>query len=138
MIADPVTLVPNDTVQRALELMGQYHISGLPVVDEGGRLVGILTNRDLRFEAEIDKAVEQVMTCEDLVTASLGTSLEEARDILHRHRIEKLPVVDGDGLLKGLITVKDIEKKIQYPNACKDSRGRLRVGAAGGGGRRPG
>ena len=130
MIADPVTLSPEDQVQRALALMGQYHISGLPVVDDTNRLVGILTNRDLRFEENANKTVDEVMTREGLVTALLGTSLEEARDILHRHRIEKLPVVDEEGVLKGLITVKDIQKKIQFPHACKDDQGRLRVGAA--------
>jgi len=130
MIADPVTLSPEDQVQRALALMGQYHISGLPVVDDTNRLVGILTNRDLRFEENTSKTVDEVMTREGLVTAFLGTSLEEARDILHRHRIEKLPVVDREGVLKGLITVKDIQKKIQFPHACKDDQGRLRVGAA--------
>ena len=130
MIADPVTLAPEDRVHQALERMGRYRISGLPVVDGAGRLVGILTNRDLRFEQDASKSVGEVMTRENLVTASLGTSLEEARAILHEHRIEKLPVVDADGVLKGLITVKDIQKKIQFPAACRDGRGRLRVGAA--------
>ena len=130
MIADPVTLAPEDRVHQALERMGRYRISGLPVVDGAGRLVGILTNRDLRFEQDASKSVGEVMTWENLVTASLGTSLEEARAILHEHRIEKLPVVDADGMLKGLITVKDIQKKIQFPAACRDERGRLRVGAA--------
>ncbi|NKB66729.1 MAG: IMP dehydrogenase [Candidatus Latescibacteria bacterium] len=130
MIAEPVTLAPQDRVQRALDLMQQYRISGLPVVDQAGKLVGILTNRDLRFEGEPEKEVAAVMTDRQLITAPVGTSLEKARQILHQHRIEKLPVVDDQGVLKGLITVKDIQKRIQYPHACKDQRGRLRVGAA--------
>ncbi len=129
MIVDPITLAPRDMVSKALELMKHFRISGVPVV-QNGRLVGILTNRDLRFERNIEQPIEDVMTRENLITARLGTSLEEAKDILHRNRIEKLPVIDENGMLKGLITVKDIEKKIRYPNACKDHLGRLRVGAA--------
>lgn len=130
MIVDPVTLAPDNYIHEALELMSKYRISGVPIVDEGRRLVGILTNRDLRFEKNVHRKVSEVMTHKGLVTARLGISLEEAQEILQEHRIEKLPVVDEQGVLKGLITVKDIEKKIQYPNACKDDLGRLRVGAA--------
>ncbi|OGG57169.1 MAG: IMP dehydrogenase [Candidatus Handelsmanbacteria bacterium RIFCSPLOWO2_12_FULL_64_10] len=129
MIVDPITLSPKDLIYKALELMRHFRISGVPIIEEG-RLVGILTNRDLRFERHLDQPIESVMTKERLVTARLGISLDEAKDILHRNRIEKLPVVDDRGMLKGLITVKDIEKKIRYPNACKDGLGRLRVGAA--------
>src|SRR5690554_3973539 len=110
--------------------MEQFSISGVPIVEEGGRLVGIITNRDLQFETEPDRPIREVMTREGLITAPVGTSLEEAERILHRHRIEKLPVVDGAGRLRGLITVKDIFKRRQFPNACKDAHGRLRVGAA--------
>src|ERR1035438_4944551 len=109
--------------------MKKYHISGVPVT-EHGKLVGILTNRDLRFESRLDLAVEDVMTKENLVTVAIGTTLEEAEKILHRHRVEKLLVVDDAYNLRGLITVKDIQKKIKYPLACKDEQGRLRVGAA--------
>ena len=130
MIVDPITLGPEDRVERAQELMRQFRISGVPVVAQGGRLVGILTNRDLRFEGDLGRPVREVMTAKDLVVAPLGISLEEAQEILHRHRIEKLPLVDEDGRLKGLITVKDIQKKQLFPNACKDHLGRLRVGAA--------
>jgi IMP dehydrogenase len=130
MIVEPVTLRPDEPVSAALELMGRYEISGVPVVDEGGVLVGILTNRDLRFEGDTAQPVSELMTARDLVTAPVGTTLEEAREILHRHRIEKLPVVDADGRLRGLITVKDIAKRIEFPLATKDERGRLRVGAA--------
>ncbi len=130
MIVDPVTLSPENYIHQALELMRKYRISGVPIVGEGGKLVGILTNRDLRFEKNVNRKVSEVMTQKGLVTARLGISLEEAQEILQAHRIEKLPVVDAQGKLKGLITVKDIEKKIQYPDACKDDRGRLRVGAA--------
>ena len=130
MIVDPVTLEPNNYLHEALDLMEKYRISGVPIVDHENRLVGILTNRDLRFEKNTNRMVSEVMTQKGLVTARLGISLEEAQEILQEHRIEKLPVVDGQGRLKGLITVKDIEKKIQYPNACKDDLGRLRVGAA--------
>ena len=110
--------------------MEHYHVSGVPITDDGGRLVGILTNRDLRFEKDVSQPVSAVMTAEGLVTASVGTTLEEAERLLHRHRIEKLPVVDADGVLKGLITVKDIQKRIEFPHATKDPQGRLRVGAA--------
>ncbi len=130
MIVDPVTLRADDRVADALALMKRYHISGVPITDDAGRLVGILTNRDLRFEQDVEQPIAQVMTKEGLVTVPVGTSLEEAQVVLGRHRIEKLPVVDGNGVLRGLITVKDIQKKIMYPNATKDSRGRLRVGAA--------
>jgi IMP dehydrogenase len=134
MIVDPVTLGPEDRVERAQELMRQFRISGVPVVAQGGRLVGILTNRDLRFEGDLGRPVRKVMTAKDLVVAPLGISLDEAQEILHRHRIEKLPLVDEDGRLKGLITVKDIQKKQLFPNACKGSfralagRGRRRGG----------
>jgi IMP dehydrogenase len=130
LISQPVTLRPDEPVSAALELMARYHISGVPVVDAEGVLVGILTNRDLRFEGDTGQAVSELMTSRDLVTAPVGTTLEEARTILHRHRIEKLPVVDEDGRLCGLITVKDIQKRIEFPLATKDERGRLRVGAA--------
>src|SRR5216117_2891287 len=131
MIVEPVTLPPDAPVAAALELMARYHISGVPVTDEEERLVGILTNRDLRFRDDgVDQPVSALMTDRDLVTAPIGTTLEEARAILHRHKIEKLPVVDADGRLKGLITVKDIRKQIEFPHATKDEQGRLRVGAA--------
>ena len=130
MIVEPVTLRSHDRVADALELMENYHISGVPITDEGGKLVGILTNRDLRFESDTAQPISNLMTREGLVTVPVGTTLDEAREVLHRHKIEKLPVVDGQGFLKGLITVKDIQKRIQYPLATKDDQGRLRVGAA--------
>lgn len=130
MIVDPVTLSPDHYISEALELMQKYRISGVPIVTAGNRLVGILTNRDLRFEKNLNRKVKDVMTSKSLITAKLGISLEAAQEILQYHRIEKLPVIDDEGVLKGLITVKDIEKKIQYPHACKDDLGRLRVGAA--------
>jgi IMP dehydrogenase len=130
MIVEPVTLPPDAPVREALAVMERYHISGVPITENGGRLVGILTNRDLRFVDDVEQPVGAVMTSEDLITAPAGTTLEEARSILHRHRVEKLPVVDERGYLTGLITVKDIQKKIQFPNATKDAKGRLRVGAA--------
>ena len=130
MILNPITLTPDRPLQDALDLMEQFSISGVPVVENGGRLVGILTNRDLQFETDGQKLIREVMTSEGLVTAPVGTSLEEAEAILQRHRIEKLPVVDADGTLKGLITVKDIFKRRRFPHACKDEHGRLRVGAA--------
>ncbi len=130
MIVEPLTLPPHAKVADALALMEHYHVSGVPITDDEGRLVGILTNRDLRFEKDVFQAVSAVMTSEGLVTASVGTTLEEAERLLHQHRIEKLPVVDTDGVLKGLITVKDIQKRIEFPRATKDPRGRLRVGAA--------
>ena len=129
MIVDPFTLPPSATLSEAHALMARYHISGVPIT-EGDRLVGILTNRDLRFEDDPSRRVSEVMTRERLVTAPVGTTLEQARAILARHRIEKLPVVDGEGRLRGLITVKDIEKRIRHPQACKDTLGRLRVAAA--------
>ncbi|PKL83136.1 MAG: IMP dehydrogenase [Ignavibacteriae bacterium HGW-Ignavibacteriae-3] len=129
MIVNPITLTPDRTINDAEELMSKYHISGIPVIDEKGKLVGILTNRDLRFERTGSKLVSQLMTKENLVTAPLGTTLREAEKILHQYRIEKLPVVDKRGVIKGLITYKDIMKKKTFPNACKDELGRLRVGA---------
>jgi IMP dehydrogenase len=129
MIVDPVTVEPEQKIEDALALMRQFRISGVPVV-KNGKLVGILTNRDLRFETRFDVPVSSAMTKENLVTVPVGTTLEDAEEILHRHRIEKLLVVDENYNLKGLITVKDIQKKIKYPNATKDSQGRLRVGAA--------
>jgi IMP dehydrogenase len=129
MIVDPITLQPSDSLFDAWRIMEQYHISGVPIVDDHMQLVGILTNRDIRFETGGDKRVADLMTSKGLVTAPVGTTLEEARETLHRHKIEKLPIVDEHGILKGLITVKDIQKKIDYPNAAKDSLGRLLVGA---------
>src|SRR2546423_3489937 len=130
MIVEPVTLPPDARVSDALELMGNYHISGVPITDESGTLVGILTNRDLRFAPDTTQPVSELMTAHQLVTTPVGTTLAEAEAILHRHKIEKLPVVDADGRLRGLITVKDIQKRIAFPKATKDERGRLRVGAA--------
>src|SRR6202034_580533 len=129
MIVDPVTVDPEQKISDALEVMKRYRISGVPVT-KNGRLVGILTNRDLRFETRYDLPIENVMTKENLITVAVGTTLEEAEAILHRHRVEKLLVVDDQYMLKGLITVKDIQKKLKYPNAAKDPQGRLRVGAA--------
>jgi IMP dehydrogenase len=129
-IVEPLTLRPDDLVADALELMARYRISGLPITDECGVLVGILTNRDLRFETNVRQPVSALMTSRDLVTAPVGTTLDEANEILHRHKIEKLPVVDAEGVLRGLITVKDIRKRIEFPLATKDEQGRLRVGAA--------
>jgi IMP dehydrogenase len=129
MIIDPVTVNPDQPVHEVLKLMEQYRISGLPVV-KGDQLVGILTNRDLRFETNMEKKVSEVMTRENLVTVSEGITLEDSKKLLHKHRIEKLLVVDKNGRLTGMITIKDIEKIKKYPNACKDSMGRLRVGAA--------
>lgn len=130
MIVNPVTLSPDDSLADAWRIMEQYHISGVPIVDEGLRLVGILTNRDIRFETGGEKRIAELMTSSGLVTAPVGTTLEQARETLHRHKIEKLPIVDEHGVLKGLITVKDIQKKISYPHAAKDALGRLLVGAA--------
>src|SRR5207248_1021012 len=130
MIVEPVTLPPSALVREALELMAHYTASGIPITDDDNVLVGILTNRDLRFEDDVEQPVSALMTARDLVTAPVGTTLAEAEEILHRHKIEKLPVVDADGRLRGLITVKDIQKKVQFPYATKDDRGRLRVGAA--------
>ena len=129
MISDPITVAPDQKISDAVDIMRKFGISGLPVT-QNGRLVGILTHRDLRFEKELDRPVADVMTKNPLVTVKPGVDPDEAKDLLHKHRIEKLLVVDDSFQLKGLITVKDIEKKIQYPNACKDERGRLRVGAA--------
>ncbi|MGA7990207.1 MAG: IMP dehydrogenase [Thermoanaerobaculia bacterium] len=130
MIVDPVTCRPDQKISEALDVMANFRISGVPVVDERGKLVGILTNRDLRFETRMDLPISARMTKDNLVTCPPGTTLEQAKELLHRHRIEKLLVVDKGGNLKGLITVKDIQKQIKYPNACKDSLGRLRVAAA--------
>jgi IMP dehydrogenase len=129
MIVDPVTIDPEQKISDALDVMKRYRISGVPVTKEG-KLVGILTNRDLRFETRYDLPISQVMTKENLITVGVGTTLEEAEAILHTHRVEKLLVVDDHYNLKGLITVKDIQKKLKYPNAAKDAQGRLRVGAA--------
>lgn len=135
MIVEPVTLTAERPVSDAEAVMERYHISGVPITDDRGKLVGILTNRDLRFIRHNSQSIADVMTKEGLITAPQGTTLDEASDILHRHKVEKLPVVDENGILTGLITVKDIQKKIQYPNATKDERGRLRVAAAVGIGR---
>jgi len=129
MIVDPVTVDPDKTIGDVLSLMEQYRISGVPVI-KGNRLVGIVTNRDLRFETKLAKKVSEVMTKENLITVSEGIDLEDSKKLLHEHRIEKLLVVDSKGRLKGMITIKDIEKIKKYPNACKDGMGRLRVGAA--------
>jgi IMP dehydrogenase len=129
MIVDPVTIEPERSIFEALELMSRFRISGVPVT-KNGKLVGILTNRDLRFETRYDLPISEVMTKENLITVAVGTTLEDARQILHKHRVEKLLVVDDNFALKGLITVKDIQKKVKYPNAAKDAQGRLRVGAA--------
>jgi IMP dehydrogenase len=133
MIVDPVTILPTKPVREALQVMERFHISGVPVVDEDGHLVGIITNRDLRFETRFDIPVSEVMTKQPLVTVPVGTTLEQAKAVLQKHRIEKLLVVDADKVIKGLITVKDIQKAIKYPNAAKDDLGRLRVAAAIGG-----
>ena len=130
MILKPITLMREATLQDALDLMARFSISGVPIVENGGRLVGIVTNRDLQFETDLTQSIELVMTSNDLVTVPVGTTLDEAQLILHKHRIEKLPVVDDEGHLQGLITVKDIFKRRRYPDACKDEHGRLRVGAA--------
>jgi IMP dehydrogenase len=138
MIVNPITLSPSSRIFEALELMKKYRISGVPITQDGskeGRLVGILTNRDLRFETNLDRPISEIMTREPLFTVPVGTTLEQAREFLHRHKVEKLLVVDDRFMLKGLITVKDIQKAIKYPLACKDSLGRLRCGAAIGVGR---
>jgi IMP dehydrogenase len=129
VITDPFYLTPEQPVKAAIELMEKYRISGVPITNNG-KLVGILTNRDLRFETNFEQPIENIMTKENLVTAPEGTSLEQAQKILGRHRIEKLPIVDKNGILKGLITIKDIEKAIQYPNSARDKNGRLLAGAA--------
>jgi IMP dehydrogenase len=138
MIVNPITLSPTHRIYEALELMKRYRISGVPITDDGskeGRLAGILTNRDLRFETSVDRPIADIMTKTNLVTVPVGTTLDQAREMFHQHKVEKLLVVDADFRLKGLITVKDIQKLVKYPNACKDSLGRLRVGAAVGVGR---
>src|SRR6266702_1433997 len=129
MIVDPITVEPERNISDALDLMKRYRISGVPVT-KGKKLVGILTNRDLRFETRTDIPISQIMTKENLITVPVGTTLEQAELILHQHRVEKLLVVDDHYELKGLITVKDIQKKLKYPGAAKDLQGRLRVGAA--------
>jgi IMP dehydrogenase len=133
MILNPITLGPDRQVREALKLMERFRISGVPIVDSAGKLVGIITNRDLQFERQLDRPIRDAMTKDDLVTAPVGTTLEEAERLLGQHRIEKLPVVDKSGVLKGLITIKDIFKRRQHPNANKDQHGRLRVAAAVGG-----
>src|SRR5262245_15041953 len=133
MIVNPITLSPKHRIYEALELMKKYRISGVPITEDGnkeGRLVGILTNRDLRFETQVDRPISDIMTRENLVTVPVGTTLQQAREVFHKHKVEKLLVVDADFSLKGLITVKDIQKLVKYPNACKDALGRLRVAAA--------
>lgn len=130
MIQDPVTLNQNAVVADAFKIMKDYKIGGIPIIDQGGKLVGIITNRDLRFQKDMKKPVAQIMTSENLITAPVGTTLFQAEDILQNHKIEKLPVVDEQGILKGLITFRDIQKVKHYPAACKDEHGRLRVGAA--------
>ena len=130
VIANPFSLTPDKTVEEADQLMGKYKISGVPIVDATGKLVGILTNRDLRFITDFSTRIEDVMTKEDLVTAEVGTTIEDAQKILMKHKIEKLPIVDDKGMLKGLITIKDIEKAVQYPNSARDAKGRLLCGAA--------
>ena len=129
IIIDPFYLTPERTLEDADNLMGKYRISGVPIC-ENGKLVGILTNRDLRFETDFSRKISEVMTKQNLVTAPEGTTLTEAQEILRKHKIEKLPIVDGSGMLKGLITIKDIEKSVKYPNSAKDANGRLLVGAA--------
>ena len=129
MIVDPITMTPHKTIGDALEVMKRFSISGIPITEDG-KLVGILTNRDLRFHKEINRLISEIMTTENLITVKEGTNLDTAKELLHKHRIEKLLIVDDKYMLKGMITVKDIMKKIQHPFACKDSRGRLRVGAA--------
>ena len=130
MIQNPVTLYPDKTIGDALDMMKKYRISGIPIVSNGGKLVGILTNRDLRFEPNRKAIIKDLMTSGNLITAPVGTTLEKAEKLLQKYKIEKLPVVNKEGILKGLITFKDIQKKKKHPNACKDEHGRLRVGAA--------
>lgn len=136
MILNPITLGSDGTLREAHALMAKFSISGVPIVEKDGRLVGIITNRDLQFETDLDQPIGSVMTSEGLVTVPVGTTLEKAERLLHRHRIEKLPVVDDEGILKGLITVKDIFKRRDFPSACKDEHGRLRVGGAVGASRK--
>ncbi|BAM11491.1 inosine 5'-monophosphate dehydrogenase [Helicobacter cinaedi PAGU611] len=130
VIVDPIYIRADNTLADAKAITDNYKISGVPVVDEYGKLIGILTNRDVRFEQDLNKRVGDLMTKDSLITAKVGTTLEEAKEIMHKHRIEKLPIVDENYTLKGLITIKDIQKRIEYPNSCKDSFGRLKVGAA--------
>ncbi|MCL9818852.1 IMP dehydrogenase [Helicobacter colisuis] len=130
VIIDPIFISPDATLMQAKAITDNYKISGVPVVDDNGSLIGILTNRDMRFEADLSRPVKEIMTKAPLVTAKVGTSLEEARNIMNKHKIEKLPIVNEKGILKGLITIKDIQKRIEYPNSNKDDFGRLRVGAA--------
>jgi len=130
VIVDPFYLHPEDSVKDAVSLMEHYHISGVPIVDKDNKLVGIITNRDLRFVTNYDQPIKNVMTKENLITAPVGTTLDGAAEILKKHKVEKLPLVDSNGILKGLITIKDIRKAKDFPNACKDEHGRLRVGAA--------
>lgn len=130
MIVDPITLSKDETVRKARHLMKKHKIGGIPIVEEDNTLIGIVTNRDLRFEHYVDKKLSSIMTTENLVTAREGTTLDEAEELLQEHKVEKLPIVDDDMKLVGLITFKDIEKKMNFPNACKDDMGRLRVGAA--------
>lgn len=130
MITDPIYLYPHQTVGEALSLMAKYHISGLPIIEDNGKLAGIITNRDLRFETDMNKKVSEVMTKENLIVAEFGITIDSAKDILQKYKIEKLPIVDKNFHLKGLITIKDIQKMKQYPNSAKDERGRLLVGAA--------
>src|SRR6478609_12050818 len=134
MILNPITLGADRPLREAAQLMSRFKISGVPIVDGGGKLIGIVTNRDLQFERNLDQPIREAMTKEGLVTAPVGTDLSEAERILAKHRIEKLPVVDAQGVLKGLLTVKDIFKRKEHPNANKDQHGRLRVAAAVGGG----
>ena len=137
IIHDPVSLTADQKIQKALEIMERYHISGVPITDENNKLVGILTNRDIRFETDFERPIHERMTSKGLVTSKQGTSLEEAQAILQEHRIEKLPIVDDEFQLKGLITIKDILKVKMHPNATKDDKGRLCVGAAIGALREP-
>lgn len=130
VITDPFFLSPKHTLKDADDLMGRYKISGVPITDEAGKLLGIITNRDLRFEMDFSREIGEVMTKENLITAPEGTTLDEAQEVLRANKIEKLPIVDKDGMLKGLITIKDIEKAVKYPNAAKDEKGRLLAGAA--------
>lgn len=130
VIIDPIYISPDSALFQAKAITDNYKISGVPVVDDKGNLIGILTNRDMRFETDLSRCVKEVMTKAPLITAREGTSLEEARNIMNKHKIEKLPIVNEKGVLKGLITIKDIQKRIEYPNSNKDDFGRLRVGAA--------
>ncbi len=130
VIVNPFYLHPDNTLAEADALMGKFKISGVPITDQSGKLVGILTNRDLRFEKDFSKKIKEAMTSDNLITAPVGTTLEQAEQILQGHKVEKLPIVDGEGYLKGLITIKDIEKAVRYPNSARDASGRLLVGAA--------